>query len=148
MKRFDSFNESKDQSTEAKGFKDNIEKDTVDNMDFRKALYTGKHLQLVLMSLKPGEDIGMESHKSDQFFRFEKGNGKCIINGHEYDVAAGDAVVVPGGAKHNVINTSKKELKLYVVYGPPNHDDDTVRKTKEEAEDPDKAERFTGKTTE
>ena len=96
------------------GFKSNIEKDTLENNNFRKVLYTGKHMQLVLMSLKVGEDIGEETHHdNDQFFRFEGGSGKCIIDGNEYLVKDGDVIVVPAGAKHNVINTDKKsELKI------------------------------------
>lgn len=118
-----------------KGFKSNIEKDTIENNFFRKVLYTGVHSQLVLMSLKPGEDIGSEIHnENDQFFRFEAGQGKVVINGHEYDVEDGDAIVVPAGAEHNVINTSQTEsLKLYTIYSPSHHKDAIVRETKEEA---------------
>ena len=119
-----------------KGFKSNIEKDTLENNNFRKVLYTGKHLQLVLMSLKAGEEIGEETHQNiDQFFRFESGSGKCIIDGTEYLVKNGDAIVIPAGAKHNIINLdSKTELKIYTIYGPPNHKFDTIRPTKEDAE--------------
>ena len=119
-----------------KGFKSDIEKDTLENKNFRKVLYTGKHLQLVLMSLKVGEDIGEETHQdTDQFFRIEKGNGKCLIDGHEYKLHAGDALLVPAGAKHNVNNTDEKEtLQLYTLYAPPHHEDGLVRATKEEAE--------------
>jgi mannose-6-phosphate isomerase-like protein (cupin superfamily) len=131
-----------------KGYKSNIEKETSGNNNFRKVLYTAKHSQLVLMSLKPKEEIGMETHeKNDQFFRFEKGHGKCIIDGNEYHVTDGDAVIVPAGAKHNVINTSDTEpLKMYTIYSPPNHEDGIIRKTKEDAEKSD--EKFNGKTTE
>ena len=131
-----------------KGFKSNIEKDTLENNNFRKVLYTGKHLQLVLMSLKVGEEIGEEIHENnDQFFRFESGSGKCIIDETEYLVKNGDVIVVPSGAKHNVINTdSKTELKMYTLYGPPNHKYDTVRATKADAEKYE--EEFDGKTTE
>ncbi|MFZ1856649.1 MAG: cupin domain-containing protein [Chitinophagaceae bacterium] len=131
-----------------KGFKSNIENDTLDNTYFRKVVYTGKHLQLVLMSLKGGEDIGEETHKNtDQFFRFESGTGKCIIDETEYEVKDGDVIIVPAGAKHNVINTdSKAELKIYTLYSPPNHKDGTIRATKEDAEK--KKEEFDGKTTE
>lgn len=131
-----------------KGFRANIEKDTTANTHFRKVLYTGKHCQLVLMSLKPKEEIGLETHpENDQFFRFEQGEGKCIIDGHEYKVADGVAVIVPAGAKHNVINTStSKELKIYTIYSPPHHKDGIVRKTKKEAEANE--EDFNGKTTE
>jgi len=131
-----------------KGFKSNIENDTIENDNFRKVLYTGKHLQLVLMSLKPKEEIGLETHhENDQFFRFDAGNGRVEIDGNRYNVSDGDVVVVPAGAKHNVINTSATEdLKLYTIYTPPHHKDQIVRKTKEEAEAND--EEFDGKTTE
>ncbi len=131
-----------------KGFKSNIEKDTLENNNFRKVLYTGKHLQLVLMNLKAGEEIGEETHQNiDQFFRFESGSGKCIIDGTEYLVKNGDVIVVPSGAKHNVINTDNKtELKMYAIYGPPNHKYDTIWSTKEDAEK--YGEEFDGKTTE
>ena len=131
-----------------KGFKSDIEKDTLENKNFRKVLYTGKHLQLVLMSLKTGEEIGEETHQdTDQFFRIEKGTGKCLVDGHEYRVKDGDVLVVPAGAKHNVINTDAKEdLKLYTLYAPPHHKDGLVRATKEEAMK--KEEKFDGKTTE
>src|SRR3990170_5681126 len=100
-----------------KGFYGNIEKNTLGNNNFRKVLYTGKHSQLVLMSLKPAEEIGMEVHpNNDQFFRFEKGQGKCIIDGNEYELADGSVIVVPSGAEHNIINTSASdELKLYTI---------------------------------
>lgn len=115
-----------------KGFTTNIETATRMNSDFRKVLYTGKHSQLVLMSLAVGEEIGMETHAdNDQFFRFEMGQGKCIIDGNEYVVGNGDVIVVPAGAKHNVINTSKTEdLKLYTIYSPAHHKDGIVRATK------------------
>lgn len=131
-----------------KGFNSNIEKDTLENKNFRKVLYTGKYLQLVLMSLNPGEDIGEEIHPDhDQFFRFESGFGKCVIDGNEYKLKDGDVIVVPAGAKHNVINTGKTgELKMYTIYGPPNHQDGIIRKTKEDAEKMD--EEFDGKTSE
>ncbi|MBI5022672.1 MAG: cupin domain-containing protein [Candidatus Magasanikbacteria bacterium] len=117
------------------GFVSNIEKSTLENSNFRKVLYSSKHSQLVLMSLAPNEEIGMEVHPgNDQFFRFEKGQGKCIIDGHEYDVSDGVAVVVPAGAQHNVINTSgAEELKLYTIYSPAHHQDGIVRATKAEA---------------
>ena len=119
-----------------KGFQDNIEKLTVENSNFRKVLYTGPHSQLVLMSLKPNEEIGMEGHdENDQFFRFESGQGKVAIDGNEYAVGDGDAVVVPSGAEHNVMNASDSEdLKLYTIYSPAHHKDGIVRATKEEAE--------------
>ncbi|MEQ1642843.1 MAG: cupin domain-containing protein [Pyrinomonadaceae bacterium] len=131
-----------------KGFKSNIEKDTLKNKNFRKVLYTGQHLQLVLMSLKPKEEIGSEVHaENDQFLRFEGGKGRVIIDKTTYNVKDGDAVIVPAGAKHNVINLSASEdLKLYTIYAPPHHKDQIVRKTKESAEAND--EEFDGKTTE
>ncbi|MDD4894829.1 MAG: cupin domain-containing protein [Candidatus Omnitrophica bacterium] len=131
-----------------KGFKTNIEKDTLENRKFRKVLYTGKHSQLVLMNLGPKEEIGMETHtENDQFFRFEAGEGKVIIDGNEYEVGDGTAIIVPAGAKHNIINISdSKELKLYTIYSPAHHKDGIVRLTKEEAEAND--EEFDGKTTE
>jgi mannose-6-phosphate isomerase-like protein (cupin superfamily) len=131
-----------------KGFSINIEKATLENNNFRKVLYTSKYSQLVLMSLRPGEDIGMEVHENaDQFFRFEEGQGKCIINGNVYEVSSGSAVVVPVGAKHNVINTLKTgSLKFYTIYSPPLHQDQIVRTTKAEAEA--NPEKFEGVTTE
>jgi mannose-6-phosphate isomerase-like protein (cupin superfamily) len=131
-----------------KGFKSNIEKDTLANKNFRHVLYTGKYSQLVLMSLKPGNEIGEEVHSNvDQFFRFEEGKGKVTIDDNEYKVKDGDAAIVPAGAKHNVVNTSKsKALKLYTIYSPPEHIDKTVRKTKADAIA--KPEDFDGKTTE
>ena len=131
-----------------KGFTTNIEKVTLENNSFRKVLYTAKYSQLVLMSLQPKEEIGMETHeKNDQFFRFESGHGKCIIDGNEYEVTAGDAVIVPAGAKHNVINTSDTgALKLYTIYSPPNHKDGVIHQTKKEAETDE--EKFDGTTTE
>ena len=131
-----------------KGFKDNIEKMTLENSNFRKVLYSGPHSQLVLMSLKPNEEIGMEVHnENDQFFRFEAGQGKVIIDGNEYDVKDGDAVIVPFGAEHNVINASSTEdLKLYTIYSPAHHKDGIVRATKEEAMASE--EEFDGQTTE
>ena len=131
-----------------KGFSANIEESTLENNKFRKVLYTGKYCQLVLMSLKPKEDIGMEVHEhNDQFFRFEQGQGKCIIDGHEYLLEDGSAIIVPAGAMHNIINTSgTEELKLYTIYSPAHHKDGIVRSTKAEAE-ANEAE-FDGVTTE
>ncbi|MDQ1250950.1 MAG: hypothetical protein QG646_19 [Euryarchaeota archaeon] len=131
-----------------KGFCINIESATLENGNYRKVLYTSKHSQLVLMSLKPKEEIGMEVHEeNDQFFRFESGEGKCIIDGNEYEVGDGVAVVVPAGAQHNIINISEtEELKLYTIYSPAHHKDQIVRATKAEAE-ANEAE-FDGKTTE
>ena len=118
-----------------KGFSTNIETATRENDNFRKVLYTGKHSQLVLMSLKPKEEIGMETHpENDQFFRFEMGQGKCVIDGNEYLVADGDCVIVPAGAEHNIINVSATEdLKMYTIYSPAHHKDRIVRTTKAEA---------------
>ena len=131
-----------------KGFSTNIEKETLENENFRKVIYTAKHCQLVLMSLRPREEIGMETHiDNDQFFRFEKGQGKCIIDDNEYLVSDGSAIIVPAGAQHNVINMSATDdLKLYTIYSPANHLDGIVRATKSEAEanDPE----FDGVTTE
>ena len=130
-----------------KGHSVNIQKETEDNDNFRKVLYTGENTQLVLMSLKPGEDIGWEVHHGvDQFFRIEAGNGKAIINGNEYIISDGSSVIVPAGAKHNFINDGKTDLKLYSLYSPPHHKDGTIHKTKADAE-ADK-EHFDGETTE
>lgn len=131
-----------------KGFSTNIEEETLENGNFRKVLYTGKNTQLVLMSIVPSGEIGLETHtENDQFFRFEAGSGKVIIDGNEYEVGDGSAVIVPAGAEHNVINTSDShDLKLYTLYSPPHHKDGIVRATREEAEAND--EEFEGKTTE
>lgn len=130
-----------------KGYKNNIEKLTKENINFRKVLYTGEESQLVLMNLIPGEEIGSEVHPdNDQFFRFETGNGDVIINDTTYSVSDGDAVIVPKGAQHNVINTGTEHLKFYTIYSPAHHKDGIVRMTKEEAE-ADGPE-FDGKTTE
>ena len=130
-----------------KGFNANIEKKALENTNFRKVLYTGKHSQLVLMSLKPNEEIGMEIHAdNDQFFRFEKGEGKCIIDGNFYELKDGSVIIVPAGAKHNIINISSSEdLKLYTIYSPAHHKDGIVKTTKKEAED---GPEFDGVTTE
>ncbi len=131
-----------------KGYKGNIESLTKENTNFRKVLYTGHNSQLVLMSLLPGEDIGMEVHgENDQFFRFDAGVGRVVVDGTEYDVKDGDAVVVPMGAEHNVINTNDSEsLKFYTIYSPAHHKDQIVRTTKEEALANE--EEFDGQTTE
>jgi mannose-6-phosphate isomerase-like protein (cupin superfamily) len=133
-----------------KGFNANIEKETLENTNFRKVLYTSKHSQLVLMSLKPNEEIGMEVHPdNDQFFRFEKGTGKCIIDGNAYELGDGSVIIVPAGAQHNIINTSQTDdLKLYTIYSPAHHKDQIVRATKEEAEKKENDEEFDGVTTE
>ena len=116
------------------GYIINIEEKTLANNYFRQVLFTAKNSQLVLMALQPGEEIGMEVHpEHDQFFRFEQGEGRVIIDGKESMVKADWAVVVPAGAKHNVINTGKEVMKLYTIYSPPEHKDGTVHKTKAEA---------------
>jgi len=131
-----------------KGYVVAIEKETKKNTDFRRVLYTGRHSQLVLMSIKPGEEIGEETHGDvDQFFRFEEGEGKVIIDGVEHRVKDGNGVIVPAGARHNVINSSKLvNLKLYTIYSPPEHQDGVVRHTKKEAMASE--EHFDGRTTE
>ncbi len=131
-----------------KGYKENIEAAVLENDNFRKVVYTGAHSQLVLMSIAPNSEIGLETHEgTDQFFRFEKGTGKVLIDGNERLVSDGDAVIVPSGAKHNVINTSSFEaLKLYTVYSPAHHKDGVVYATKAEAEKA--TEEFDGVTTE
>lgn len=129
------------------GFVTNIEKDSLENKNFRKVLYTAKNSQLVVMSLLPKEEIGEEVHQLDQFIRVEKGHGKTILNDVESEISDGFAVVVPAGTKHNIINTSEtEEMKLYTVYSPPNHKDDTIHTTKAEAEVNE--EHFDGQTTE
>lgn len=131
-----------------KGFVADIETETVKNTDFRRVLYTGKFSQLVLMCLAPGEEIGEEVHDDiDQFFRFEEGEGSVVIDGVAHAVKDGSAVIVPNGALHNVINTSKTaSLKLYTIYSPPEHQDGVVRRTRAEAMAQE--EHFDGKTTE
>jgi mannose-6-phosphate isomerase-like protein (cupin superfamily) len=118
-----------------KGYHADIEEEVEKNDFFRKVLFTGKHTQLVVMTLKPGEDIGMEVHPNvDQFFRFEDGEGKVIIDGEEFPVKSDDVVIVSAGSEHNIINASEEvPLKLYTLYSPPNHPEGTVHKTKEEA---------------
>ena len=130
-----------------KGFVTNIEKDSLANQYFRKVLYTAKKSQLVLMSLKPGEDIGEEIHQLDQFIRCESGEGKAILNGVSQEIQDGFIVLVPAGARHNIINTSEeRDMKLYTLYSPPNHRDGVIHKTKKDAEGDE--EHFDGKTTE
>ncbi|HEY0980245.1 MAG TPA: cupin domain-containing protein [Candidatus Paceibacterota bacterium] len=131
-----------------KGYSNNIEEETLHNTDFRRVLYTGLQSQLVVMSLLPGQDIGEEVHaENDQFFRFESGTGTVLIDGNEYAVQDGSAIIVPKGARHNVINTSATErLQLYTIYSPAHHKDGIVRATKEAAE-ANEAE-FDGVTTE
>lgn len=129
-----------------KGFIQNIETLSVSNQNFRKVLYTAKFSQLVLMSLKPTEEIGTEVHKLDQFFRVEKGTGQVVLDGVTTDVTDGFAILVPAGAKHNIINTGTTDLKLYTLYAPPNHIDGTLHKTRADAIKSD--EHYDGKTTE
>ena len=118
-----------------KGFVADIESMTEKNLDFRRVIYTGKKLQLVLMSLAPGEDIGEEVHEDrDQFFRVEEGKGELWIDGRKTEIKSDFAIVVPAGAKHNIRNTGQKPLKLYTVYGPPEHADGTVHLTKADAQ--------------
>jgi len=131
-----------------KGYNGTLEKDALKNTDFRRVLYTGKNSQLVLMCLQPGEEIGAEVHPDrDQFFRFEKGEGLVVIDGVKHVVKDGSGAIVPAGARHNIINTSKTaELKLYTIYSPPEHIDKTIRHTKADAEA--KPEEYDGKPTE
>jgi len=130
-----------------KGFIGNIEDRTEKNLDFRRVLYTGSHLQLVLMSLNPGEEIGEETHEdTDQFFRVEDGKGEFVIDGRASPIEGDMAMVIPAGARHNIRNTGRKAMKLYTIYGPPHHEDGTVHRTKAEAER--STEHFAGKTTE
>ena len=115
-----------------KGYCDNIERATVENEEFRRVLYTGSNMQLVLMTLRPGEEIGRETHEEhDQFIRVESGTGSVILDGEKHALEDGVAVVIPAGTEHNVINTSKSEpLRLYTLYSPPEHPDGTVHRTK------------------
>ena len=131
-----------------RGFKVDIEKLTLENENYRQVLYSGEHSQLVLMCLPRLEEIGLEVHeKIDQFFRIEAGVGKVIINNTEYDVKSGDVIIVPSGAKHNVINTSSDtELKFYTLYSPAHHKDGLVLNTKEDEKTQEKE--FDGATTE
>ena len=130
-----------------KGYVDDIERATKGNNDFRRVLYTGAHLQLVLMTLSPGEEIGEETHNDrDQFFRIEDGEGELFIDGVRHKVEDDFAVIVPAGARHNVINTGEKPLKLYTLYGPPEHREGVVHRTKQDAEAAH--EHFDGRTTE
>jgi mannose-6-phosphate isomerase-like protein (cupin superfamily) len=129
------------------GFVADIEDLTEANTDFRHVLYTGKHLQLVLMSLLPGEEIGEETHDDrDQFFRIEKGKGEILIDSKRSKIKSDDAIIVPAGARHNIVNTGDKPLRLYTLYGPPNHLDGFAAATKAQAEK--STESFDGKSTE
>lgn len=132
-----------------KGFCDDIEKLTEENQDFRRVLYTGKNLQLVLMTLQPGEEIGEEVHEDrDQFFRIEEGSGVVDIDGVENAVEDDIAVIVPAGARHNVRNTGDEPLQLYTIYGPPEHQDGVVQATKADADARHQDEEWDGETTE
>jgi len=128
-----------------KGYVNNIEKETKENDNFRKVLYTGRNSQLVVMSLKPGEEIGMEVHNDiDQFVRVEEGEGKAIIDDIEHDIEDDWAVVVPAGANHNFINTGDEDMKLYTIYSPPEHKYGTIHPTKADVQE----EHFDGETSE
>ena len=129
-----------------KGFVQDIESLAVGSRDFRRVLYTAKHCQLVLMSLEPKGEIGMEVHKLDQFFRVEEGSGEAVLDGVRTAIRAGFAIVVPAGATHNIVNTGNTELKLYTLYSPPNHRDGVVHHTRADAEAD--TEHFDGKTSE
>ena len=129
-----------------KGFVKDIEALAVKNLDFRHVLYTAKHCQIVLMALKPQEEIGAEVHKLDQFFRVEEGTGEVVLDGVRTEIRAGFAVVVPAGTNHNIINTGPSPLKLYTIYSPPNHRDGVIHRTRKSAEADN--EHFDGKTTE
>ena len=129
-----------------KGFVQNIEVTTIKNDAFRRVLYTAKHCQLVVMTLKPNEEIGMELHELDQFFRVEEGTGEAVLDGVRTAISAGFAILVPAGTNHNIINTGTAALKLYTLYAPPNHRDGVVHLTRAEAEKDD--EHFDGTTTE
>ena len=128
------------------GFIKNIEKLSVENSNFRHVLYTAKNCQLVVMSLKPKEDIGMEVHKLDQFFRVEEGSGEAILDGVSQPISKGFAIIIPAGTKHNIVNTSSAPMKLYTLYAPPNHRDGVIHRTKADAEADN--EKFDGKTSE
>jgi mannose-6-phosphate isomerase-like protein (cupin superfamily) len=132
-----------------KGFHDDIERLTIANSDFRRVLYTGNHLQLVLMTLQAGDEIGAEVHEDrDQFFRFEVGAGQVDIDGNSYDVVDGSGIIVPAGSRHNVRNTGDGPLKLYTLYGPPEHKDQVVQATKADADRRHPHEEWDGGTTE
>lgn len=131
-----------------KGYVTNIEEKALQNTNFREVLYTDERVQLVVMSILPGEEIGAEVHNLDQFIRIEQGNGTAVLDGVEHALEDGSAVVVPKGTLHNIINTSSTDpMKLYSIYAPPNHKDGTVHKTKADA-DADEEEHFDGTTTE
>jgi len=127
------------------GYVTNIEQKTLENEYFRQVLFTAKHMQVVVMTIKPSEDIGEEVHHLDQFIRIEKGDGKAILNGEEHSLKDGSIVVIPAGTKHNIINTGSSDLKLYTIYAPPEHKDGTIHKTKADALENE--EHFDGQTS-
>lgn len=131
-----------------KGYVANIEQLSLKNEYFREVLYTDMRLQLVVMALKPGEDIGEEVHQLDQFIRVEKGKGNAILDGVDHPIADGSAVIVPKGTRHNIINTGTASMKLYTLYAPPNHIDGTIHKTKADAVADEDHDHFDGKTSE
>jgi mannose-6-phosphate isomerase-like protein (cupin superfamily) len=132
-----------------RGYCDNIERQTIENEDFRRVLYTGHNLQLVLMTLQPGDEIGEEVHEDiDQFFRIEEGNGIIDIDGVEHRVEDDFAVIVPAGSRHNVRNNGSVPLRLYTIYGPPEHKDGVVQASKAEADERHRDEEFDGTTSE
>jgi len=138
--------ESSNKGVAMKGYVQNIESIAVKNEEFRRVVYTAKNCQLVVMALKPKEEIGAEVHKLDQFFRVEEGTGEAVLNGVHTEISAGFAVLVPAGMNHNIINTGSIPMKLYTIYSPPNHRDGVVHHTREDAEADN--EHFDGKTTE
>jgi len=129
-----------------KGYVQNIESISIENEEFRKVLYTAKNCQLVVMALKPNEEIGAEVHKLDQFFRVEEGTGEAVLDGVRSKISAGFAMLIPAGINHNIINTDSVPMKLYTIYSPPNHRDGVVHHTRADAEKDN--EHFDGKTTE
>jgi mannose-6-phosphate isomerase-like protein (cupin superfamily) len=129
-----------------KGYLQNIKKIAISNHDFRQVLYTSKHCQLVVMALKPGEEIGAEVHKLDQLFRLEEGMGEAVLDGIRTPIQTGSVIVIPAGTKHNIINTSSMQMSLLTIYSPPNHRDGVIHHTRAEAQADN--EHFDGKTTE
>ena len=124
------------------GFHDNIEEATISNTDYRRVVFTAKNCQLVYMSLEPGDEIGEEVHDVDQFIRADAGSGESIVNGESREFADGNAIIVPAGSKHNIVNTGSEPLKIYTIYSPPQHHKDTVQKTKAD----DSEDHFDGST--
>ena len=146
LKRGDEAGEPGEGEVIMKGFVKDIEGLAIKNLEFRQVLYTAKHCQLVVMALKPKEEIGAEVHKLDQFFRVEEGSGEAVLDGVRTAIRSGFAIVIPAGTNHNIINTGNTPLKLYTLYAPPNHRDGVVHHTRAEAEADH--EHFDGKTTE